>query len=250
MDKRPLKALFLDVDDTVYSITEFARIARRNAVRAMIKAGLDLSEEEGLRELDEVISEFGSNHDQHFDKLLKRLPPEICARQSPLIIKVAGIVAYHDTKAREFTAFGDAMEVLRILHARGLRLGVITAGMEIKQAEKIYRLGLHEIVEPQFIYITDCIGISKQNPKIYLRACRDVGAAPEECMYVGDNPIYDIDVPSRIGMPTILSRRGGKYKETVGQYEPTHTVDNFYDVLEIIDAQYRIVPLPTMTPGA
>lgn len=250
MEKRPLKALFLDVDDTIYSITDFARVARRNAVRAMIKAGLDITEEECLRELEEVITEFGSNHDQHFDKLLKRLPSQMCVRQSPLIVKVAGIAAYHDTKSRDFSAFGDAMEVLRTLHARGLRLGVITAGMEVKQAEKIYRLGLHEIVEPRFLYITDCIGISKQNPKIFLRACQDAGAAPEECMYIGDNPVFDIDVPSRIGMSTILSRRGGKYKETVGQCEPTHTVDNFYDVLDIIEAEYQITPSVPQAPTA
>ena len=242
MSRHPLKALFMDIDDTVYSITDFAHIARRNAINAMIRAGLNIDPEEGMLELSEVIREFGSNHDQHFDKLLKRLPRELYAGHSPLMLKVAGIVAYHDTKSREFAPFGDAIEVLRLLHGRGLRLGIITAGMEIKQAEKIYRLGLHELVDPRFIYITDSVGIAKQNPKLYLRACREIGARPEECIYIGDNPPVDVDVPSRIGMVTILSRRGGTYREVVGEIEPTHTVDNFYDLLDIVENHYDVIP--------
>ena len=243
MAKHKLKAFYFDVDDTVYSITEFAEKARRNAIKAMVAAGLNVDEDEAYQELMQVIKEFGSNHGQHFDKLLKRFPPEIMAHFNPLIIKIAGVVGYHQTKAREFAPYEDAIQVLNILKDRGLRLGIITAGMELKQAEKIYRLGLHEIVEHDYIMITDHIGIAKNNPKLYMKACKLVKAQPEEVMYIGDNPPVDIDVPARLGMPTILSRRGGKYKETHGEIEPTHTVDNFYDVLDIIDSDYEIVPV-------
>ncbi len=232
----------MDVDDTVYGITEFAKIARQNAINAMIKAGLNIPEEEALHELNEVIREFGSNHHEHFDKLIKRMPPEVYAGSNPLLIMVAGVAAYHDTKARELSPFGDAIEVLNILRERGLLLGIITAGMTTKQAEKIHRLGLARLVDHKYIYITDHVGIAKHNPKIYLLACRDAKAPPEQCMYIGDNPPVDIDVPARIGMQTILSRRGGKYREVVGEMEPTHVVDNFYDVLDIIDEFYEIVP--------
>lgn len=242
MSKKPLKAFFMDVDDTVYGITDFAKIARKNAIEAMIKAGLNIPEEEAMSELAEVIREFGSNHDQHYDKLIKRIPPELYRGYNPLLIKVAGIAAYHDTKARELSPFGDAVEVLNILKHRGLLLGIITAGLAGKQAEKIHRLGLAQLVDHKFIYITDYVGIAKNNPKIYLRACKEAGASPEECIYIGDNPPVDIDVPARIGMQTILSRRGGKYKEVVGEMEPTHIVDNFYDVLDIIEENYEIIP--------
>lgn len=241
MSKRPLKALFLDVDDTIYSITDFVKVARRNAMEAMIKAGLNIELEEGLRELDEVVREFGSNHANHYDKLLRRLPPELYANANPLIIKIAGVVAYHQTKNWSLAPYGDAIEVLNDLKRKGLKLGIITAGIDVKQAEKIYRLGLHEIVEGRYIYITESVGIAKNNPKIFLKACREIGANPSECMYIGDNPPVDIDVPARIGMATILSRRGGKYIEVVGETTPMHTVDNFYDVADIINEHYEII---------
>ena len=80
-----LEAILFDIDDTLYSTTEFAARARRNAVRAMIEAGLDLPEEVLLKELDEVLTEFSSNYEHHFDKLLQRLRPSSLARVNPAL---------------------------------------------------------------------------------------------------------------------------------------------------------------------
>lgn len=240
--RRPLRALLFDVDDTVYSTTEFAISARRNAVQAMISAGLKIDEEECLRELDEVISEFGSNYGGHFNKLLQRLSPSAYADSLPIIIVASGMVAYHQTKFRNFSAYEDAIAVLNELKNRGLPLGIVTAGFEIKQAEKIVRLGLHKIVPCKWIFITDTIGIAKTNSKIYLRACCEMGIDPREAMYIGDNPSVDTDVPQRIGMITTLSRRSGKYLHAEGEKEPDHVVHNFWDLLELLDSEYELIP--------
>ena len=93
-----LRAVLFDVDDTLFSTTAFARKARANAVRAMVEAGLGLPEEVVARELDEVIAEFSSNYDHHFDKLLQRLRPSALAQLNPALVVAAGVVAYHDTK--------------------------------------------------------------------------------------------------------------------------------------------------------
>ena len=68
-----LSAVLFDIDDTLFGTTEFAGRARKNAVRAMCEAGLDLPIEDVERELAEVIAEFSSNYSRHFDKLLVRL---------------------------------------------------------------------------------------------------------------------------------------------------------------------------------
>ncbi|MFW5858242.1 MAG: HAD family hydrolase, partial [Planctomycetota bacterium] len=118
---RPLEAIFFDVDDTLYSTTEFAARARRNAVRAMRKAGLRLEEEACLHELEEVVNEFTSNYEHHFDKLLLRLPREMLGGVSPLILVAAGMIGYHDTKFHDLSPYEDAIEVLRILRERGVK---------------------------------------------------------------------------------------------------------------------------------
>ncbi len=137
-----LQAVFFDIDDTLCPTTEFARRARRNAVRAMVAAGLAEDEDRVAAELDEVIAEFSSNYEHHFDKLLLRLSPSALQGQNRAMIVAAGVVAYHDTKFRELRPFEGVTELLADLRRAGVRLGIITHGWTLKQAEKLVRLKL------------------------------------------------------------------------------------------------------------
>ena len=242
MAKRPLKALFFDIDDTLYSSTDFANKARHQAVQAMVKTGLRIDEESLMGELLEVIREFGSNDDGHFDKLLQRLPPAAIPDGARQFVIMAGVIAYHQCKFRSFEPYADVLEVMRRLHERGLTLGVISAGVPRKQVEKILRLNLLPLFDCNRIFITEAVGIAKTNSKIYVNACRSADAIPSECGYVGDHPLIDIDIPHRIGMRTFFSRRGGKYETLVGDVEADHVIHNFWDLLDAIDREYEIVP--------
>ena len=88
-----MKAILFDVDDTLFSTTEFARHAREKAVDAMVEMGIEAPAEEVLTELLEVIREFGSNYGQHFDKLLDRLPPHQRRDVNPALIVAAGMTS-------------------------------------------------------------------------------------------------------------------------------------------------------------
>lgn len=235
-----LKAILFDIDDTLFSTTEFARRARTNAVRAMIQAGLDLPEEVVLKELDEVLTEFSSNYEHHFDKLLYRLRPGALARINPALLVAAGVAAYHDTKFRELAPFDDVFPLLADLKRAGVRLGVITHGWTVKQAEKLVRLGLVPYLDPKAIFISDQIGISKPNPKLYLTALRDLGLLPGEVMYVGDSPEHDIAPPKSIGMITVWARRAAKHTLEGTSILPDHTVSSFEELRRILREQYDV----------
>lgn len=235
-----LKAILFDVDDTLFSTTEFARRARTNAVRAMIQAGLDLPEEVVLRELDEVLAEFSSNYEHHFDKLLQRLRPSCLARTNSALIVAAGVAAYHDTKFRELAPFDDVYPLLRDLRRIGLRLGIITHGWTVKQAEKLVRLGLVPYLDPRAVFISDQIGISKPNPKLYATAVRDLGLEPQEVMYVGDSPEHDIAPPKSIGMVTVWARRAARHTLEKSGIVPDHIISNFDELRRILRDTYEL----------
>lgn len=237
-----LRACLFDVDDTLCPTTLFAERARRNAVRAMVAAGLRCSEEAVYAELCEVISEFSSNYAHHFDKLLLRLEPEALAGLNRTLVVAAGVAAYHDTKFRELAPIDGARELLRDLVSAGITTGIVTHGWTAKQAEKLVRLGLVEWIDPSAIFISDEIGISKPNPKLYATVLKRLGLEPGSVMYVGDNPSNDIAPPRSLGMVTVWARRYSR--ATDAGVEADHTIDSFEELRGVLRQTYG-VDLPT-----
>lgn len=231
-----LRALFLDIDDTLFSTSDFARSARRNAMEAMVRMGLGVTVEEALAELYEVIGEFGPNYPSHYDRLLRRLPQDVLPHGNNALLVAAAIAAYHDTKQRSLFPFRDVPDVLeRISKHTDLTLGCITEGIEIKQSEKLVRLGVLEWIDPDAIFISDRIGISKPNVKLYQRALDVVGVEPAEAMYVGDHPIKDVGPVKRLGMVAVRHRWvGGKYAPVDSEVPADYEISSFHELLPIL----------------
>ncbi len=236
---KPLHAIFFDIDDTLYSTTQFAARARRNAIEAMVEAGLEAEVDEVLQELRETIAEFSSNYNRHYDQLLKRMPPHTYAKVNRALLIAAGVVAYHRTKDELLRPYEDVLRGVQALAREDLTLGIITSGLEIKQAEKLVRLGLTPYLDRRAIFISEQIGIDKPNPKLYLRACREVGLAPAACMYVGDHPDKDVGPPKSLGMTTVLSRRDGKYSGQVGAVAPDYEIGRWDELVAIVRGDFR-----------
>jgi len=235
-----LRAVLFDIDDTLFSTTQFAKAARRNAVHAMVETGLDLPEEVVLRELEEVLAEFTSNYDHHFDQLLRRLRPKALESVNPALIVAAGVAAYHDTKFRELKPFDDVIPLLAALRAAGVITGIVTHGWTIKQAEKIVRLGLVPHLDKRAVFISDQLGISKPNPKIYALALRDLGLQPPEAMYVGDSPSHDVTPPKSLGMKAVWARRASRYAPTAGDAIPDLVVEDFVELRSALRTDYGL----------
>lgn len=235
-----LKAIFFDIDDTLFSTSTFAERARENSVEAMIAMGVRCDRKTMLRELEEVVEEFSSNYEHHYDKLLSRLPLECTIGLNASLVIAAGVVAYHETKFRELSSYDDVTEVLQLLSRYPLTLGVISSGLTLKQMEKLIRLKVYPYLSPAAILISDQVGIGKPNPKLYLRAAERVGVQPGDAMYVGDHPIHDVDAAKAAGFRTIWNRREGKHLDQKGTTKPDHVIFNFWDLLDLVNAELGI----------
>lgn len=238
--KKKLSGIFFDIDDTMYSTTAFAEKARLNAIKYMIKAGLKISEEECLATLLAVISEFPKNYDMHFNKLLNRLGEKYYKNINPNIIVAAAVIGYHETKHNELMIYEDVDDVLKILSQTKLTMGIITAGLTIKQAEKIVRLGVNQYVDNSLIFITDECGYAKTNPLFYKMAIEKSGLPARELLYVGDSPESDMIPSKNAGMYNVLVRRGGKYDTGKSGCQPDYTIQNFWELLELIKKNFSL----------
>nr|MDO8118224.1 TIGR02253 family HAD-type hydrolase [Candidatus Sigynarchaeota archaeon] len=210
---KDLDAIFFDLDDTLFDATSLAEKARRAAIEAMIENGLNgITPEQGYEILKEIVNEFGSNYDGHFNMLLKRLN----ASSSKLISQA--IITYHRIKVQEIHLYPDVFGFLQNEKQHpGCKLGIITDGLPIKQWEKIIRLGL-DMFFP-FVFISDEIGIRKPNPKLYAWACEKASSSVARSLYVGDRFDQDIAPAKQAGLLTCFLHRGGKHDKVLSDKE-------------------------------
>jgi len=237
--KKPLGLITFDVDDTLYPTSEFVRHAREASLRAMMVAGLKVDFSTAMSELNEVVQEFSSNDEQHFDRLLVRLPPACLDGINPAVLIAAGVAAYHDTVYGRLAAYEDVLQCVKSLYEKGYRMGAISQGWTVKQAQKLVRLRILPFLDKRAIFLSDQVGMSKSNPKYYQRVAENMSLPPERCMHIGDRPDRDIDPANQAGWITVLNRRSGHYHERVGITPPAFTVHNFWDLAELIEKKFE-----------
>jgi len=196
--------VFFDIDDCLFPSTEFSNLARKNAVRAMIRLGLDYDEDRLYKMLIKIIDEKGSNYPNHFDFLLKRLRVK-----NPGKYVAAAVAAYHDTKA-SILPYPEVPDVILTLRAKGAKIFVASDGIEIKQWDKLIRMGIGIFFDG--VFVSENLKVSKDKSDFYRKILKQVKAKPEECLMVGDREDRDISPAKKIGMKTFRVFRG-KYAE-------------------------------------
>ncbi len=192
-----IKAVFFDIDDTLYDTSSFAKLARRAAINAMIDAGLPLKFDEAYKLLREIIKEKGSNYDKHFNVLTKR----VFGEEKPLLIAL-GMITYHNVKFALLRLFPNTMSTLIYLKSRGYHLGVISNGITIKQWEKLIRLGLNHFFDE--VVTSQEAGVEKPDEKIFKLAMGKMGCKAEKSVMVGNKFSEDILGALNTGMSAIL----------------------------------------------
>jgi putative hydrolase of the HAD superfamily len=174
-----IRAVFLDVDDT---LVDYDNAARR-AFAAVLGADADYERFCALDHYARFLSgEFG------FEEMRERRMAEFLT----LVGRTTDAVEAAEIERRRFeglaeyyTLFDDVLPCLAALRARGLRLGLITNNESVHQRAKIRAVGLDELVD--VIVISGELGIAKPAAAIFAHACALLGVASDEALHVGDN---------------------------------------------------------------
>lgn len=198
-----IKAVFFDIDNVLYNSGHQVEMARRAAIEAMVAAGLGTSVEEAYNKLEGIVKTYGSNFNKHYDTL-------VGDHKNKYKIIASGIVAYHNTKRAYLKPYDDTHPTIDALNNAGYRLGVVSDGLSIKQWEKLVRLGLSDSFDT--VVVSEEVGATKPDPKIFEAGCERIGVESEYCMFIGDRLDADIAGANKVGMTSVRLLRG-KYKD-------------------------------------
>jgi putative hydrolase of the HAD superfamily len=124
-----------------------------------------------------------------------------------------------DVLYREFTdianyrVFDDVPPVLDRLEAAGLSLGVVS-NFEEWLERLLERLGMTRYFDVRVISGVE--GFEKPDPRIFRLALERVGVTAQESVYVGDNPVFDVEPAAALGMFPVLIDRRGRHPDAAG----------------------------------
>ncbi|MBQ6848043.1 MAG: HAD family hydrolase [Clostridia bacterium] len=99
---------------------------------------------------------------------------------------------------------------LKELKNMGLKLGLLTNGSHAPQQIKIDMLGIEKYFDE--IIISGDVGAHKPDPKPFAIMSERLGIAPSELLYVGDNPLNDVEGSRNAGYIPV-------WVKTVGNWE-------------------------------
>ncbi len=123
--------------------------------------------------------------------------------------------------ARNKVAFFEgAVETIADI-GRDFELGALTNGNA-----DIHRLGLQDHFS--FAFSAEEVGAPKPAPDLFHRALSHTGCKPGEMVYVGDDPIKDVDAANEVGLFTIWVR--GERRPEPGATQADQTVDDIRDL--------------------
>ncbi|MEM4272153.1 MAG: TIGR02253 family HAD-type hydrolase [Candidatus Bilamarchaeaceae archaeon] len=217
-----VKHIFFDIDDTLFPTTEFAELARKKAIRAMVEMGLEESQEKIYAILMKVIRERGPNYPNQFDEVCKKLKVK-----GPAKYIAAAVGAYHAAKT-SIQPYPEVPRTLMKLREESYKLYIASNGTSVKQWDKLILLGIPLFFED--VFISESVGEEKSE-RFFRNAMRKIRARPGECVMVGDKPSADIIPAKKAGMKTIRVLMG-KHKGEKGKADAE--IRNFAELPKIL----------------
>ncbi|MDH7564507.1 MAG: HAD family hydrolase [Candidatus Bathyarchaeota archaeon] len=102
----------------------------------------------------------------------------------------------------------DVLPVLSALKARGLKLGIITNGLESDIKRIFQKVGFPELFDIKVG--ADTFQCAKPNPTIFQFTLKKLGVNPSEALFVGDSENADYEGARKAGLKALLVERRQK----------------------------------------
>jgi putative hydrolase of the HAD superfamily len=128
-----------------------------------------------------------------------------------------------------------AVETLSELRSRGIRLAMVTNGDAPGQRSKIERFGLESYFD--HILIEGEVGFGKPDPRVYETALAKLEARPSETGMVGDNIVWDVGGPQKLGLRGIWIDRKREGVPLGTEVVPDHVLASVTELPALIDNQ-------------
>ena len=131
------------------------------------------------------------------------------------------------------------LETIRELKARGYKLGIIANTVtETEIPDWMCRDGVADCFKT--VILSSKVRLRKPDPAIYQLAARCIGSAPENCAYVGDNPVRDVEGAVNAGFGAMILFEDAGTADREGKaptVQPDYRIRSIPELLDLLPAR-------------
>lgn len=209
----PVRAVLLDVDDTLLDTTAAMYAAATAAVAAVwpsrspawhAQAGVRFRHDPGgyFRRYTAGELDFGQMRSSRLAEVAEHHGLELPAGATETFEEV-----FRPEFLRHQRRYDDVLPFLDTCAAAGLLVGALTNSSAAATTPKLVA---NELAGRFAVVVTrDTCGIGKPDPKVFRHACDQLGVAPADTAYIGDEWAADVEGSRGAGLQPIWMRRGG-----------------------------------------
>lgn len=118
------------------------------------------------------------------------------------------IASYENVVQSLWAPFEDVHQCLDVLDELSIPYGAVSNNVESYQRNKLRLAGLHRI---DVLVGSDTAGAPKPDPRPFHEGCRLLGSSHGATLYVGDNPVNDVQGADRAGLRGLLLDRAADH---------------------------------------
>ncbi len=199
----PIRAVLFDFDDTLHLRDHACQIAFRHFLQRHYPTIDDATLEKRLADII-AFDDYGYHRPLPYPQFIEHY---LTKWDGAVYTTVADALdAFFIDFAASCIPVSGAVETLHALHKQGILLGVITNGYPLLQNNKLTFAGLHPLID--MAVVSGDEGVEKPQAEIFRRVAYRLGLSCEECLYVGDHPINDIQGARCAGMQAVRINYG------------------------------------------
>jgi len=128
--------------------------------------------------------------------------------------------------------FDDTIETLQIIKKKNIKMGVMTNGTSESQRKKLKRFDIEKYFD--YVFIEGEVGYGKPDIKMYEYMLQITKAENDKIIMIGDNLVWDIEPPNKLGIYTIwINKKGHKLEDY--NIKPKKIINNISEMIELIE---------------
>lgn len=124
------------------------------------------------------------------------------------------------------------LELINYLKSKGIKIGVLTNGIFIDQANKLVKLKLDGLVD--YLVTSDMCAVDKPDPRIFKYLLDKMSVSPKQALMIGDNITQDIKGAHAVGLTTIYLKNNRTLDVNRKTAEADYIKTNHKDILKLV----------------